>query len=92
MKKKRYSFRALCALLLASCGGDNNSENVVTGEGYPNPNPVITDWKSTIKMVTISNQDIAMVALVDCSSLMMTWYMRLIPNLALFGMSRGIAV
>ena len=45
MKKKRYSFGALCALLLASCGGGDNSANVVTGEGYPNPNPIIeNEW------------------------------------------------
>ena len=45
MKMNKYLFGVLCTLLLASCGADDNSANVVTGEGYPNPNPVIeNEW------------------------------------------------
>ena len=46
MKKKAYSLGSLAAaILLISCGSGDNTSNVVTGEGYPNPNPIIeNEW------------------------------------------------
>ena len=46
MKKKAYSLGSLAAaILLISCDGGDNTSNVVTGEGYPNPNPIIeNEW------------------------------------------------
>ena len=45
MIEKKSFIGALLTFTLVSCGGVDNSANVVTGEGYPNPNPVIeNEW------------------------------------------------
>ena len=45
MIEKKGFIGALLTFTLVSCGGVDNSANVVTGEGYPNPNPVIeNEW------------------------------------------------
>ena len=43
MIEKKGFIGALLTLTLVSCGGVDNSANVVTGDGYPNPNPVIKE-------------------------------------------------
>ena len=45
MIEKKGFIGALLTFTLVSCGGVDNSANVVTGAGYPNPNPVIeNEW------------------------------------------------
>ena len=45
MIEKKSFIGALLTFTLVSCGRVDNSANVVTGDGYPNPNPVIeNEW------------------------------------------------
>ena len=49
MKKKAYSLGSLAAaILLISCDGGDNTSNVVTGEGYPNPIIENEKWFKTL--------------------------------------------
>jgi hypothetical protein len=45
MSFKKFILVALTTSVLVACGADDQSGNIVTGEGFPNPNPVFTnEW------------------------------------------------